>query len=226
MVLLLLSGCGAPKAYKLLPDSELEITVYQREGRSDGPVIYIVGGTHGDETAGWQAAAALRQAEPASGTLYIAAPLNAYGAQHNQRKTQQERDINRNFPGSPDGCDAEQIAWAVYQDIQDKRPDLVLDLHEAHPDTGIRDALGNSIICQDIQPVSDLILDMLEQIEPLTLYGSPPAGSLNRTVSEELSIPVITIETDRGEELGARIQKQLDVVQFVLDWYASKGEAG
>lgn len=225
ILFLLLSGCAASKTYKLLADSELEITVCQREGRSDGPVIYVVGGTHGDEIAGWEAAIELRQSEIEAGTLYIAAPLNAYGAEHNQRKTREERDINRNFPGAPDGCDAEQIAWAVYQDIQDKQPNLVLDLHEAHPDNGSRDALGNSIICCDVQSVGDLILDLLEHIEPLTLYGSPPAGSLNRVVSEELNIPVVTIETDRGEALEVRVQKQLDAVQFILDWYAAKEES-
>lgn len=226
ILFLLLTGCTVPpKTYCLLPDSDLEITVYVREGQTEGAVIYIVGGTHGDETAGWQAALALHRAEIEAGTLYVAAPLNVYGAEHDQRKTREERDINRNFPGSPEGCDAEQIAWAVFEDIRDKRPDLVLDLHEAHPDDGIRDALGNSIICRDLQPIEDLALDLLEQIEPLTLYGSPPAGSLNRVVTEELGIPVITIETDRGDALTERVQKQLVIVGFILNWYGLEGES-
>jgi len=223
-LLLLLSGCAAPsEAYRLLPDSELEIPVYVREGGQDGPAIYVVGGTHGDETAGWQAGIELRQAEIQAGTLYVAAPLNAYGAEHDQRKTRQERDLNRNFPGDPAGCDAEQIAWAVFEDIRDKQPALVLDLHEARVPEGSRDDLRSSIICGDVQSIGDLVLDLLEAFReedrPLALYGSPPAGSLNRTVTEELGIPVITVETGRDEALARRVERQLAIVDFVLTWY-------
>lgn len=230
--MLLLTGCAAPsKTYRLLPDSELEITVYEREGVLSGPVIYVVGGTHGDETAGWQAGIELRKAEIQAGKLYVAAPLNAHGAEHDQRKTRQERDINRNFPGDPDGCDAEQIAWAVFEDIREKQPDLVLDLHEARIPEGNWDDLRSSIICQDIQPVGDLVLDLMEAFReddrPLTLYGSPPAGSLNRTVMEELGIPVITVETGRDEAVSQRVERQLDIVNFVLSWYDMReGEGG
>ena len=204
---------GAPEQYTLLPGSEMEVPVYVQRGGRDGPTVYVVGGTHGDETAGWQAAAELRRTKPEAGTLYVAAPLNAYGAEHNQRKTREERDLNRNFPGNPEGCDAERIAWAVYQDIQEKDPDLVLDLHEAKP-----------------RPVADLILDLLEEFgtdsRPLTLYGSPPQGSLNRTVTEQLGIPVITIETGRDEALSSRVRQQLDIVEFTLTRYGMRSEQG
>lgn len=224
VLLLLLSACAGPEwTYRLLPDSELEITVWQREGEASGPTVYVVGGTHGDETAGWQAGIALREAELQAGTLYVAAPINAYGAEHDQRRTRQDRDVNRNFPGDPEGCDAEQIAWAVFEDIRDKRPDLVLDLHEARAPEGSRDDLRGAVICQDVQAVGDLVLDLLaafrEEDRPLTLYGSPPLGSLNRTMTEELGIPVLTIETGRDEALEQRVERQLAIVEFILSWY-------
>jgi len=225
IALLLLSGCAAPatESYCLLPDTELEIPVYVREGTADGPVIYLVGGVHGDETAGWKAAVELRQTELQTGKLYLAAPLNVYGAEHDQRRTRQERDVNRNFPGDPNGCDAEQIAWVVFEDIRKKQPDLVLDLHEAQIPEGNRDDLRSSIICQNVQPIGDLVLDLLYAFQDdgrtLALYGSPPAGSLNRTVTEEMGIPVITIETDRDEALDQRVERQLELVGFILSWY-------
>lgn len=229
MILLLLLAACAPSSdgsYRLLPDSELEITVYERTGAGDGPLIYVVGGTHGDETAGWQAAIELRRAELEAGTLCVAAPLNAYGAEHDQRKTRQERDLNRNFPGDPEGCDAERIAWAVFQDIQAKQPDLVLDLHEARVPEGSRDDLRGSLICGDVQSIGDLVLDLLaafgEGDRALTLYGSPPAGSLNRVVTEELGVPVITVETGRDRELPRRVEEQLEIVEYILSWYDMK----
>ena len=78
--------------------------------------------------------------------------------------------------------------------------------------------------------MADLILDLLEEFgtdsRPLTLYGSPPQGSLNRTVTEQLGIPVITIETGRDEALSSRVRQQLDIVEFTLTRYGMRSEQG
>lgn len=201
------------------------------KGKEDGPVIYVVAGVHGDEQAGWRAGNLLKQATLKAGTLYIVSPANTYGAEQDRRKTRDGRDLNRSFPGDPEGQDAERIAAAIYADIQDKAPELVLDLHEARPKAddyeslGYNyDALGNSLICHSLDGVGELVLDALLASEAgelcsgaLTLYGSPPAGSLNQTVTEQLGIPVITVETLRAEPLEQRVQNQLELTQFVLD---------
>ena len=49
--------------------------------------------------------------------------------------------------------------------------------------------------------------------------GPGPGGSINRTVTEELGIPVITVETFRGFDIKRRVYDQLDTVQFVLEYY-------
>lgn len=211
--------------YHLLRGTELENTVTVRNGKEEGASVYVVAGIHGDEAAGWKAAERLKKTELASGTLYLLSPANRYGAEHGQRRTKEERDLNRNFPGNPDGCDAEQIAAAIYSDIREKRPDLVLDFHEAVSGTESRDALGNSIICQSLEETGELVLEILTESEkgsfgevPFTLYGSPPPGSINRVVTEELGIPVITVETYREEELECRIEKQLALARFILEY--------
>ncbi len=213
--------------YALLPGDELENTVHVLTGAEEGPVIYIVGGTHGDELAGWYAGALLKKASVRAGTVYIAAPFNQYGAEHDQRKTRGGWDLNRHFPGDPDGNEAERMSAALYEDIWDKAPDLVLDLHEARYHTDGQDNLGGSIICQDMELISDLVLSLLADSKagglpvtrPLSLYGSPPEGSLNRTVTQELGIPVITVETDRREALNARVRDHLLVAEYIFMWY-------
>lgn len=213
--------------YSLLPGDELEITVHVLEGEAEGPALYIVGGTHGDELAGWYAGALLEKATVQAGTVYLAAPLNRYGAEHAQRKTKDGWDLNRHFPGDAQGVDAERIAAAVYADIGEKEPALVLDLHEAEPRTDGQDDLGNSVICQDIAPIADLVLALLEDSAggtlalsaPLNLYGSPPQGSLNAAVTLRLGIPVITVETSRAEPLNLRIFNQLRIAEYVMAWY-------
>jgi len=213
--------------YALLPGDGLENTVHVLTGEEEGPAIYIVGGTHGDELAGWYASVLLKKASVRTGTVYIVAPFNQYGAGHVQRETRDGRDLNRHFPGDPAGNEAERMAAALYADIQDKKPDLVLDLHEARYHTDGRDNLGGSVICQDMGLISDLVLSLLTESDggtlpvtrPLTLYGSPPEGSLNRTVTLELGIPVITVETDRREALNLRVKDQLLVAEYIFIWY-------
>ena len=195
-------------------------------GEADGPAVYVVAGVHGDETAGWRAGNLLKNACLRAGTLYIISPANVYGAANDQRKTAEERDLNRNFPGDADGCDAARIAAEIFSDIAQRQPALLLDLHEAHEasDNGA-DALGNSLICDASGETGELIWEMLLASEngtlcasPLTLYGSPPRGSINRTVTEQLEIPAITVETLRTESLAQRVRNQLEIVQYVLQY--------
>jgi predicted deacylase len=214
------------ESYPLLEGDAWENTVYILRGTQEGATIYIVGGVHGDELAGWYAGILLRGATLKAGTIYLVAPANLYGAEQEKRKTKEERDLNRAFPGDLAGNDTQRIAAALYQDIVDKSPDLVLDLHEALLHTDGKDNLGNSVICQDITPISDLVFALLDASSqgelgssPLDLYGSPPQGSLNRTLSVEETIPVITVETFREEALNLRVFNQLRLVEFVLQWY-------
>ena len=62
-----------------------------------------------------------------------------------------------------------------------------------------------------------MVLELLMQTA-FTLYGSPPSGSINRTVTDELGSPVITVETFRGDEMEVRIEKHLEVTDFVLTY--------
>lgn len=212
--------------YRFLEGTELETAVTVITGKKAGAAIYVVAGLHGDERAGWIAADRLRNISLEAGTLYVVSPANRYGAEQDKRLTKEERDLNRNFPGDPKGCDAERIAAAVYEDINEKAPVLVLDLHEARPEEGEQDALGNSLICQSLDGISDMVLELMEESgrgvvgsSPLTLYGSPPMGSINRVVTQELQIPVITVETFREEELEQRIENHLEIVGFILEFY-------
>lgn len=215
--------------YPLLEGTELENSVQVLRGQEDGPVIYIVAGVHGDEQAGWRAGNLLKETGLTAGTLYILSPANSYGAQNDQRTTKSGRDLNRSFPGDPAGWDAQKLAAAIYADIEEKQPDLVLDLHEARAQQGQRDALGNSVIAQSLDGVGDLVLDLLLKSEagslcsgPITLYGSPPEGSLNQTVTLRLGIPVLTVETYREEPLAQRVRNHLELTQYILTQYGMR----
>lgn len=213
--------------YTLLEGSPFEMTVCCLEGEKDGPAIYVVGGIHGDELAGWYAGTLLKQVDLYAGTLYVLAPANLYGAQENQRETKSGRDLNRAFPGTKSGWDAQQIANGIFSDLKEKNPALVLDLHEAHPGSDRSDALGNSIIVENMNgDFGTLVLETLLRSEdgelwsqPLTLYTAPPEGSINQTVSTTLAIPTITVETLRSESMEQRVKNHLTFVEYILTQY-------
>ena len=222
--------------YRLLEGTALELTAVRIQGEEpdspgEGGTLYIVGGIHGDEKAGWMAGELLKDMEISAGTLYIVSPANRYGAGKDQRNTEEDRDLNRNFPGDPDGCDAERIAWAIYSDIRDKKPDLALDLHEARPGGENSDALGNSVICQSPDGIGDLVLEILTQSAEgdmcsgaFTLYGSPPPGSINRIVTDELGIPVMTVETFREDDLEIRVKNHLEIARLAMRYCGLLGD--
>ena len=74
--------------------------------------------------------------------------------------------------------------------------------------------------------MSDLYMDLLLATETgdlcserFNFYGPGPVGSINNTVTTNLEIPTITVETYRGYPLERRIGDQLAIVQYVLTYY-------
>lgn len=202
-----------------------ELTLTLLRGAQDGPTVYLVAGVHGDEVAGWRAGELLKAASLRAGTLCIVSPANAYGASQEQRRTKEGRDLNRNFPGDENGTDTERCAAAIFYDIAQRTPALLFDLHEAHEKQEGRDALGNSLICASLEGDGELVLALLLASEegticasPLTLYSSPPQGSINRAATELLALPTITVETLRTEPLSQRVRNHLEIVQFALQY--------
>ena len=135
------------------------------------------------------------------------------------------QDLNRSFPGDPSGNEAERLADAIFSDIADKKPSIVLDLHEAIVLTQDRDFLGSTYIFTDLAGMEDLFFDLLAATgdgdichNEFGFNGPGPEGSINATVTRSLRIPVITVETFRGFSIERRVYDQLDTVQFVLEY--------
>lgn len=80
-----LHAAQKPVCKKLAEGTPAEARLTILEGERPGPALFVVGGVHGDETAGWTAADRLaKEARILSGALYIVSPANAWGAAHNK----------------------------------------------------------------------------------------------------------------------------------------------
>lgn len=223
------------EAYTLLTGDAFENEVFVIRGAEAGPTVYVVAGVHGDEEAAWQTGKLLKKISIKAGTLYIVAPANPWGASKTPKsRYTDKKDLNRSFPGSATGTNAQRVAWAYYNDIKAKAPDFVFDLHEAVVIEEGRDYLGSSLIYTDLSlfdsrengQYSNLFMNVVFATEageicsmPFSYYSPGPEGSVNRTISESLKIPVVTVETYRGYQMEERISDQLAIVQYVLRQY-------
>ena len=216
------------ETYLIAEGTEMENEVMVIKGQEEGPTIYIVAGVHGDEQAAWETGKQLEKISIKAGTLYILAPANPWGAAQTPRSryVSEKWDLNRSFPGNPEGNAGRLAAWSIFEDIKEKDPIFVFDLHEARVNSENYDFLGSSLIYTSLDGMEDMYLDLLLATESgaicserFNFYAPGPAGSLNYSVTTDLGIPTITIETYRGYPLERRISDQLDIVEYVLTYY-------
>ncbi|MDQ4044038.1 MAG: succinylglutamate desuccinylase/aspartoacylase family protein [Chloroflexota bacterium] len=110
----------------------LHIAVHEITGASPGPRVGITASVHGDELAPVEAVRRLVVSiDPAElrGTLRIAPVVNPLAFQSQTRHTPQDmQNLNRVFPGDPDGWLTEQLAAAFVRDFLPGL-DALLDLH-------------------------------------------------------------------------------------------------
>lgn len=209
-------------SYALRSGTPQQTTVYHIDSGVAGPTVYIVGGVHGDELAGWYAGTILRQMTLACGEVYLLSCANVQGAKNGTRYVTGTQDLNRSFPGKD--TDAGRLAKAIFDDIAAKEPELLLDLHEAIVYSDSRDFLGSTLIFTDLAGMEELFFDTLtatqlgEICEGEFGYTGPgPDGSINAAVTTKLGIPAITVETFRGYPVGRRVSEQLDIVHYILN---------
>lgn len=216
------------ETYKICEGTEVENEITVLTAKEDGPTVFIVAGQHGDEIAGYMAIDKLKDMELKSGKVLILSPANKLGAtaEPKTRYVKDKEDLNRSFPGSEDGTSAELLASAIYSIIEEEKPVIVLDHHEARVIKTDRDFLGSSFIYTSLEGMEDLFLDMYQAThdrelcaEPYKFFSPGPSGSMNSVVATNLKIPVITIETFRGYALERRIEEHIAIAGYILRYY-------
>jgi len=212
--------------YKTLREEREEATeVYYYNTGEEGSKIFIIGGTHGDERAGFLAAEKLLEFYPEKGEIIIIPRANKKAVEINSRTADNKIDLNRSYPGNPEGNNIEKLSYEIFSIIEEFEPDVIIDLHESL-DFHTEGRLGNSIILG--MEGDDLlkVLDLLEYINKVdkdvvefTFFGSPPKNSLNQSVSDMLYIPVYTVETSRKNKIDKRIKQQLLITKKIIEMY-------
>lgn len=125
-----------------LGDNGTRIPVSLVRGTDKGPVLVLVAGTHGYEYPGISALQRLRQSiDPRAlrGTLilvHIANPPSFYGRTI-YTSPADGKNLNRVFPGRPDGTLSERIAYAITTQVI-AQADFLVDLHAGDGNEALR----------------------------------------------------------------------------------------
>ena len=236
------------ETWKILQNSIYETEVYKFTSNIPGKKVAIVGGIHGDEVAGWKAALQLKEKRDFVGEVLIIPQASILACKREERYPGRGsavngityKDLNRNFPGDPEGNETKQIAFAISETVKDFDPDVVVDLHESlrsssssffDQDTSSRlgDLLiyGNSwtsLFTQTI--IEDYNKEYLKEGDyPFGTDTYAPGNSFNQYFGKLYEDRlVVTIETTRyindstPKNESRRIEQQLELIEMILKY--------
>lgn len=212
-------------------DSQTECHIL--DSGQKGPTIFLLAGTHGNETAGFKAAEMLvENLEPLTGRVILVPHANQQAVDRDQRTDPGGEDMNRSYPGSPEGNDIEKLTDQIVSLIREYDPVCIVDMHEGFNFYGVEGSIGNCLVVGYTQSSFVHALDILAQVNEeneddlpdFALEGNAPIGSLNCTASRELGIDAFTIETSQKLPLETRVSQQILFVESILSQYGMKFE--
>lgn len=111
--------------------TSIDLPVRIIRAKTDGPVVLLSGGLHGDEINGIEIVRRLisgNHLELQAGTIIAIPLMNVYGFIQNVRGVPDGKDINRSFPGTKNGSLAKLVAYSIVNEIIPKI-DYGLDFH-------------------------------------------------------------------------------------------------
>ena len=168
-------------------------------GGTSGRRICIVTGTHGDELEGQYVCYRLNQEvrdhlDLLDGTVEIYPALNPLGIDSIMRGIPNfDLDMNRIFPGDPEGTQAETTAYAVLEDL--RGADMVIDIHSSNiflrevPQVRININTADTLV-----PYARLLnVDFIWVHEAATVLEATLAHSLN-----SVGTPTLVVEMGVG----------------------------
>ena len=214
-----------------------ETDVHYFESSVSGPRVAIVGGIHGDEIAGWNAALELLNREDFIGSIMIIPKANKLACEAVQRYPGLGKDyngytysdLNRTFPGKEDGTVTEKISYAIANAVKDFNPDHVIDLHESlHSYSYGSKYIGNQIIYGNSYSNLigyDIVDDfnnryLIEGEDRFCVDTYAPGGSFNSYFGALYPKScVFTIETNRELVFTRRVEQQLQLLDCMFNYF-------
>ncbi len=208
----------------VMPGTVYETPYYVKAGEDPrGPKVFLIGGLHGNETAGYLAAGKIANWCVTRGTLVVMPEAHKEAIRRNVRAY--PGNVNSMFPGDPQGSSMQRLAAATWQVIELHRPNLLVTLHESVGYHSRSPERYGYTLCHDFPILNSLTQLCLDRVNPdidetlnhFSNFVDPHPGCPTYCAWRLLSIPATSIETCRQEPLAVRVRHQLMMVMGFLD---------
>ena len=191
------------------------------------PTIMVVSGTHGNEKAGIKAAEYLKEnLHIERGTLVIIPKANILACEENVRYFPPEINLNRVYPGNPQGNSVEKLAYEIFSLMKAYDIGLLVDLHESlefyrmnpknYGQTVVIDSNDAYLFELSSSLVEEMNQGIIEDGNKYQVLVDPVKGSTAYCAYYQLGIPALTLETCRKLPLSFRIEEQIKFVKIIL----------
>ncbi|ABI68485.1 deacylase-like protein [Syntrophomonas wolfei subsp. wolfei str. Goettingen G311] len=196
-----------------------------RSGKA-GPVVMIVGGVHGNETAGYRAARIVRNYQISRGTLLVLPEANSRAVNQGVRYVSGQKDLNRCFPTSSSGAADTRLSREIYYTLKKYNVDWLMDMHEGYNYSRLNSSssVGQSLIyypSSSTREVASKIVNNMNSgistsYRKFSLLRYPTRGSLSRAAGQYLGVKSFIFETCSRDSLSTRLNYQLRAADILL----------
>lgn len=207
--------------------TDYETPVYIIKTDYKEPVIMIVAGTHGNEKAGIKATEYLKEnLHIERGTLIIIPKANVLACEENVRCFPSKINLNRVYPGNPQGNSVEKLAYEIFSLMKRYDIGLLVDLHESieffrknpknYGQTVVIDSNDDYLFELSSFLVEEMNKGIIDDGNKYQVLVKPVKGSTAYSARHQLGIPALTFETCRKLPLPFRIGEQIKFVKIIL----------
>ena len=189
------------------------VPVLVAHGARPGPVVCMTAAVHGDELNGIEMVRrVMYQLEPEklAGTVIGVPIVNLDGFRRGERYLADRRDLNRYFPGNPQGSSAARIAYSLFSEIV-AHCQFLADLH-----TGSLRRVNLTQLRGDMTDPN--IVEFARKFGGITvLHSAAPTGTLRRAASDA-GIPTVTMEAGGPNRLEeSAVDSGVQAIETMLD---------
>ncbi len=182
---------------------QFNIPVIVAHGARQGPVMCMTAAVHGDELNGIEIARRViygLDPEKLAGTVVAVPIVNMEGFMKQQRYMADRRDMNRFFPGDPNGVTPARFAYALMEMVI-QHCDALIDLH-----TGSFYRTNLPQLRADLK--DEKVARMVTRFGGMTVLQSAGKPGMLRNAAVAMGIPAVTME------VGGPLSLELEAVEF------------
>ena len=202
----------------------MQVPITIVHGPKAGPVLCLTGAIHGDELNGVEVIRRVVGALDASelvGTVVSVPIVNIAGFSRGSRYLPDRRDLNRFFPGNPNGSSASRIAHDFFENVA-RRCDALVDFH-----TGSFDRANLPQVRGDLRLPS--VVELTRGFGATSVLHTPGAPGMLRRAATDAGIPAVTfevgapvrlepVEIEHGVTAIETLMNNLGMTQRVRQW--------